>query len=563
MTSTGDALERAFHEIDALPEALFQPVVGHPIGGLRDRVIGVLAWRAALLRGAVPDARAGSDWMPAGLHGALVRAVEDLGVLPFCAAEPELVDLVLVDLLALVERVAPSVQDRIAEHLAALRARERREWEEPEVPPGRAGGGHSTEVDTARTGEARGGDPDDVRSDLGAWVGQQSSGEAPGSAPAEAAHAQRLADEAARLAVDEMVLELSDRLDTRWGERVATWRKLADALGDLRAALGLGWDLARRVLRDAGWREVPRLQALLDRAPQLRELVRTLGRMNAPRGAERASVVQQVVDPVRRVVEELRQVRSPRAPTEARGIERSAEITRMLPAEAALLGHPTLRLLWHARRAERSLSTYRFEGHVQERVRVQTASAPIERSSHLKPERGPVVICLDTSGSMQGAPEQIAKALTLAVARAAHEEGRACRVVLFSGPGDVEDLEVGLGPDGLPGLLRLLALSFSGGTDVDWPLRIALDTLERRGWDRADLLVVSDGAFELPTGMIERVQGARTAHRARVHGLLVGVQPSLAMQQLCDPLHVFGDWAAVGGVDGRDATARTGALSPR
>jgi uncharacterized protein with von Willebrand factor type A (vWA) domain len=543
----GDALERAFEELDALPSGLFQPVASHPIGPLRGRAAGVLAWRSALLSGRTPAPAVAAAWLPPGLHGALVSAVERLGVLPFCAGEPELVDLVLLDLLALVERVAPTVQERIAEQLAALRAKERREWDEPETPPGRSGGGLSTEVDQARTGESRGGDEDDARSDRGAWVGEQGSGEAPGSAPVDPEHAARLAAEAARLTLDDVAKELSDRLDARWGERVAAWRTLADALGDLRAALGLGWDLARRILRDAGWRELPRLQSLVERAPQLRALVRALGRMNAPRGAEQATVVQQIVDPVRRVVEELRLVRSPRAPTEARGVERSADVTRMLPAEAALLGHPTLRLLWHARRAEQGLATYRFEGRVEERVRVQAESAPITRTSHQRPERGPVVLCLDTSGSMQGAPEQIAKALALAVARAAHDEGRACRVVLFSGPGDVEDLEVSLGPEGLPALLRLLAMSFSGGTDVDWPLRVALDTLERQGWDRADLLIVSDGAFDLPSGMVERVARARAEHRARVHGLVIGFRASPAMAALCDPLHVFADWAAVGG----------------
>lgn len=549
MRLSGDALERAYEELDALPAGLFGPVVSHPVGSLRGRAQGVLRWRQAMLVGRVPEPD--GVWIPEVVHAAMAEAVERLGVLPFCAGEPELVDLVLVDLLALIERVAPKSEQEIAEQLAALRAKEHRDWEEPDTPPGRSGGGLSTEVDTSKTGEARGGEDDDARSDRGAWVGEQSSGEAPGSAPVDPEHEKRLQAEAMRLVTDDLVKELSERLDGRWAERVKAWRKLADVLGDLKAALGLGFDLARRVLRDAGWRELPRLQRLLDQAPQLRELVRTLGRMNAPRGKDRASVVEQVIDPVRRVVEELRLIRSPRAPTEARGIERSAEITRMLPAEAALLGHPTLRLLWHARRAERSLSTYRYEGKVEERIKVQAESAPIERSSHQKPERGPVVICLDTSGSMQGAPEQIAKALTLAVARAAHEEGRACRVVLFSGPGDVEDLEIGMGPTGLPSLLRLLAQSFSGGTDVDWPLRIAFDTLERQGWDRADLLLVSDGAFDLPTLMLERLAMAREQHSARVHGLLIGVQASPSMKAMCDPLHVFGDWAAVGGVDGR------------
>lgn len=543
----GDALERAYAELDHLSPALFNAVAVHPIGAVRARALGIKAWRQALLQGQLPEQ---ADWPGPVLHEAAAGAIRSLGVLPYTPGEPDLVDLILLDLMELVAQVSASHGEAIAEHLAAARAKTRRPWEEEEEA-GRSGGGTSTEVDDSRTGEARGGEDEDARSDLGSELGVQQAGESPGESAVDPDQAERLAAEARRLLKEDVIHTLSERLDARWGERVAAWRRLSDILGDLKLALALGFDLAHRVLRHSGWREVARLQTLLSELRQVREIVRSLGRMNAPKGAEQASVVEEVVDPVRRVVEELRQVRSPRAPTEARGIERSNEIARMLPTEAALLTHPTLRLLWHARRLEQGLAVYRFEGHVQERIRVQTASSPTLKSAQQKPERGPVIVCLDTSGSMQGAPEQVAKALVLAIARAAHDEGRACKVVLFSGPGDVETLEIDLGPEGLPSLLRLLSMSFHGGTDVDAPLRIALDTLERQGWDRADLLLVSDGAFDLPPGIVESADWARERYSARVHGLLIGVQPSAAMQALCDPLHVFADWSAVGGVDGR------------
>jgi len=37
-------------------------------------------------------------------------------------------------------------------------------------------------------------------------------------------------------------------------------------------------------------------------------------------------------------------------------------ISRMLPSELVFLGHPQLKMLWHARRAEKALLTYRVEG---------------------------------------------------------------------------------------------------------------------------------------------------------------------------------------------------------
>ncbi len=532
----GDALERAYAEVDALPAALFAPVVAHPVGEVRARTRGVLQWRAALLAGRLPEA---ADWPGPRLHAPLADAVRALDVLPFTPGAPELVDLVLADLLELVAQAEARREEAIAEHLRALREKTRRTWEEPPAPPGSSGGGTSLDVEDSRTGEVRGGGEDDG---TGGWVGRQASGEAPGEADLPPHEAERLAAEAARLAEDDASTLLSERLDARWGARVRAWRRLADVLGDLRTALALGHDLAHRVLRHTGWTEVARLQRLLEELPEVRDLVRELGRMNAPRGAEQATVVEQVVDPIRRVTEEIRRVRSPRAPHEARGIDRSDEVARMLPSEAALLTRPLLRRLWHARRLERGLATYRLEGHHPEVVRVQSEAAPLERATRELPERGPVVVLLDTSGSMQGAPEQVAKALVLAVARAAHDEGRPCRVVLFSGPGDVETLTVDLGPDGIASLLRVLALSFHGGTDLDWPLRVGIDTLDELGWGRADLLLVTDGAFDLPPGARERLDHAREAHGTRIHGLLVGVRPSPSLEVLCDHLHTVTGW---------------------
>lgn len=74
----------------------------------------------------------------------------------------------------------------------------------------------------------------------------------------------------------------------------------------------------------------------------------------------------------------------------------------MLPAEAALWGKPTLRLLWHARRAERALVTYRVAGLYTDRA-VAEAESEEKRTQPRPPpasERGPILVCLDMSGSM-------------------------------------------------------------------------------------------------------------------------------------------------------------------
>ncbi len=49
-------------------------------------------------------------------------------------------------------------------------------------------------------------------------------------------------------------------------------------------------------------------------------------------------------------------------------------------------------------------------------------------------ELGPIILCLDTSGSMRGARETVAKALALECLRGAHRQRRACYLYAFSGP---------------------------------------------------------------------------------------------------------------------------------
>lgn len=57
-------------------------------------------------------------------------------------------------------------------------------------------------------------------------------------------------------------------------------------------------------------------------------------------------------------------------------------------------------------------------------------------------ELGPIIVCLDTSGSMYGGREVVAKALVLECMRGARTQSRKCYVYAFSGPGQVRALDL-------------------------------------------------------------------------------------------------------------------------
>ncbi len=140
----------------------------------------------------------------------------------------------------------------------------------------------------------------------------------------------------------------------------------------------------------------------------------------------------------------------------------------MLPAEAMLLGHPRLRLVWHARRAERTLLAYEDDDHLQEDcLRPAPMLRPSQRPApDRRLERGPMLVCVDTSGSMQGGAEAVAKAVVLEAARCAHAQRRACRVYAFGGPDEVVEMELGVDAEGVGRLARFLGQGFGGGTDI-------------------------------------------------------------------------------------------------
>ncbi|WP_311960003.1 hypothetical protein, partial [Acinetobacter baumannii] len=63
----------------------------------------------------------------------------------------------------------------------------------------------------------------------------------------------------------------------------------------------------------------------------------------------------------------------------------------------------------------------------------------IEQTDISKKRTGPVVACLDTSGSMGGAPLLKAKALLLAIANILEREDRSLHVLLFGDAGQLRE----------------------------------------------------------------------------------------------------------------------------
>ena len=329
---------------------------------------------------------------------------------------------------------------------------------------------------------------------------------------------------------------------------------LLRGLGDLAP---LQWDTLRGQLRSREWQAARRASEWLQQMPALAELLRRLGRRERADAAPPAAAPPAADRPHARHALRAVTTRLPDAPGEITGIRFSGRIEGMLPSEAAMLRHPVLKRLWRARQAEARLLAWQSEAVLTDwrpdplALMRSTTAAPVPEPL----ERGPIVLCLDTSGSMRGAPENIAKAVVIAALRVAHQGGRPCRLLAFGGAGELLETDLDLERGGLQPLLELMGRSFDGGTDVQTPIERAVQSVHDARWSGADLLIVSDGEFGCTPGTLDSLESARARLGLRVHGVLAGDRETLGLLEVCDHIHWVRDWrryadAAAGG-DGR------------
>jgi uncharacterized protein with von Willebrand factor type A (vWA) domain len=484
-----DQLERDYAFVQDCPEHLLPLVLTLPIGSLSDRVAGVVRWRQALLAGQLPPA---ATWPGQAVSAPSRKALATLGVVPLLRSQAEIVDELLKDLVEAWAEQADDLEAATAQRLADLVAAEQQRL--------------------AATQAA-----------------------ATGAGLLPTTHS-RLQEQAAREAAAREY-PACPWLRDRWLPRTRAWRELHQVFGDLGQMLRSGFDLAAGVLRHVGWQRAKQLHQLVRRIPQLRRVIQTLGRMRNSSASD--SVAETVVAQMSRLVQEQHEEPTPEVPGEVRGIDRSGDLARMLPCESVMLGHPRLRLLWHARRAERSMLTYRVEGVMTETMFVEVESEVSVVKSAPRQERGPVVAVVDTSGSMAGLPEQIAKALVLEAACTAHAEQRRCLLFLYGSRGEIVEQELALDAQGIPRLLEFLGQSFGGGTDIA-AMHNVLDRLQQERWRKADVLLVTDGEWSADAKLVDSVREARRSG-SRFHGVLIG-SGATAMDQLCAPVHRFSDW---------------------
>ena len=228
-------------------------------------------------------------------------------------------------------------------------------------------------------------------------------------------------------------------------------------------------------------------------------------------GSRKLKMLARLVGAFREVALEARRRRVVQAPQELHTVTLGAELERLLPSELlGLCGEKSrgLHLEFLRRLAEKQLLEYKLEA----------ASS-----------RGPMVVCLDGSGSMQGSKELWGKAVTLTLMEIAKRERRRCLAMIFSSGHPLFELE--LLTKAASGRTRVRdeeVLHFAehfpgGGTDFEPPLGRAIDAVTGGDYKRGDIVFITDGHAPVSDGLVERITRERKKHRFKIRTILVDV----------------------------------------
>lgn len=255
--------------------------------------------------------------------------------------------------------------------------------------------------------------------------------------------------------------------------------------------------------------------------------------------SRKLQLLAKLVGAFREVANEARRKRVARSPQELHAVTSGAHLERILPSE--LLG----------------LSPERGALH-REFIRRLAEGELLEYELHGASSRGPIVVCVDGSGSMRGAKELWAKAVALTLMDIARREKRRCLAIVFSSSHEIFQVELlssgrtrGAQSGVRTRVIDQNVLDFAeyfpgGGTDFEEPLRRAIDAVGSGDYRRGDVVFITDGHAYVSEELLRDLERKRKKHRFRVRGILVDVADSSkeTLQRFCDDVRLVSDLVA-------------------
>lgn len=267
---------------------------------------------------------------------------------------------------------------------------------------------------------------------------------------------------------------------------------------------GRSWDYSIIDLHKAYFKNIDYYSKLLEKNDDIKKIIEILGRIELEYGSKRLQI-------------------SNFSTSEVYSSTISNDIQHVLPVELVKLKDETLRTLFFAKFLESKLLTYQLRG------KNWVGGPPTKK------RKGPVIALVDTSGSMHGAPEIVAKAVILSITKKMLKEKRDVKVILFSSKDQTSEIELTDTKKMSTEFLDFLSYSFGGGTDFNTALDAGLKSLRENKWVNADLLFITDGLSVLSDEkIIQEWNVLKSQNDARIFTIVAGNDSAGGLEKISD-----------------------------
>lgn len=280
-------------------------------------------------------------------------------------------------------------------------------------------------------------------------------------------------------------------------EKLALLQELFTSLDTLGLDPGIFFDLSSGSLSLGQIESIKMWVEYLRNDQGVLHLLKLMGRVNQAKQSEKIEIIKKTVS-------QLIPLPDINSKEEIVGIRLGKDIEHALPSELALIADPDTSILFDLKYLESGLMCFDMEGikHIEHEYEVELEQTVVEDET-----KGPMIICVDTSGSMQGAPETIAKAVTMLMVLKAKQDDRDCYLINFSTGIEILDLSGGFA---MENLMSFLQKSFHCGTDVAPAISHGISVMETDTYKNADMLIISDFIMAgLPSTLLNKIEKLR------------------------------------------------------
>lgn len=184
-------------------------------------------------------------------------------------------------------------------------------------------------------------------------------------------------------------------------------------------------------------------------------------------------------------------------------LENGSDLNRIVPSELGLLKNPITKREFGRKFTEGKLLQYKLRG--------------MERAG-----KGPIVCCIDSSGSMNGDKELWSKAVALGLLEIAQMQHRNYAAIQFGSKGqplDITIIEKGE-RNIIEKVLHIAEYFLGGGTDFEDPLDKAMEIIHNVEFKKADIVFVTDGECDVDEDWLKAFLELKKEKEVRIHSVL-------------------------------------------